>query len=719
MGKKFKKNNSLQKKNYKNNRFNTQDKKSTIKSTKTKRKKTETPKNKRTKSTKFMNFPEIKKEKKIKLKPLKYLFIQPNKDIKKMSINKLKEFVDKFDINPEANYQLLSYLQKNEAIEYNKYILKYRYTLHFENALSLNCFDIKNIINVLNEYNSNMDNYKSKSTKVNSIKNINSFSRIKLFNLFFFLLEGDFRNMENDEIIQKLLSYSIQETLIFKIPNKYGSIELKYYSNLIILVNMLLQYFNINNNSIITQVFSSSSNKDIIFFNFKNKPRPQRKEVDLEEFYQRKNLLNKYLIGLNAKEKNENTIDVNTKVFKRKDFYKKISIIRTFKKNILELTNLKDDVAILERISFIIKCILFFEKEDLVLKAYSNCLKINNNDNTTTNKKNSNKYAIENIDILFDSNSKNPFNNNSEYFLFPVLLKKNKIQSDEELFISFKNFLKYIYKSKIIKDIFYLTSEFEEFLYPFEDEEILDELFEMITFLPFPNYILMGYTQKEFPEILISTNLTNPDSDFSKKVCDYSQILNACIQEHLNNYMKALIFYNYFQYGKSKNLNYNFLELNEERKIIKSILYKNKNQNNFLSLDDGEKTEIFLYGNILGKIHFSQALELFKLSNWNKTTPQHIEDFIKSGKKNKGSKMVKLEQIEKNDDFCKFFKILAKKYKQYIKNDEELGTNIKFNYTSYSAKIPRHKINNEPEGYIMFDYSCYSQCHRTIVDTNM
>ena len=152
MGKKFKKNNSLQNKNYKNNRFNTQDKKSTIKSTKTKRKKTETPKNKRTKSTKFMNFPEIKKAKKIKLKPLKYLFIQPNKDIKTMSINELKEFVDKFDINPEANYQLLSYLQKNEAIEYNKYILKYRYTLHFENALSLNCFDINNIINVLNEY---------------------------------------------------------------------------------------------------------------------------------------------------------------------------------------------------------------------------------------------------------------------------------------------------------------------------------------------------------------------------------------------------------------------------------------------------------------------------------------------------------------------------------------------------------------------------------------
>ena len=72
----------------------------------------------------------------------------------------------------------------------------------------------------------------------------------------------------------------------------------------------------------------------------------------------------------------------------------------------------------------------------------------------------------------------------------------------------------------------------------------------------------MGYTQKEFPEILISTNLTNPDSDFSKKLCDYSQILNTCIQEQLNNYMKALIFYNYFQYDKSLNLNYDLLGIN-------------------------------------------------------------------------------------------------------------------------------------------------------------
>ena len=721
MGKEFKKSYFLQNKPNKNNPFKRQDGKTSLKSKKEKRKNTQTPKSKIPKSKISINLIEtkqkIKKDKKIRLKPLKYLFIQPSKDIKKMSINELKEFVDKFDINPEANHQLLSYFQKNKIEEYNKYIQKYRYTLDFKNALSLDCFEQKKIVNALNEYNRNMDNYKSKIDKIDLINNINSFSRLKLFNLLFFLLKGDFKRMENEDIIQKLLSYSIEETLIFKIPNKYGNIELQYYSNLIILVNIFLQFFNINNSSINEQDFTSSLNEEIIYFKFKNKTRPQKEEVDLEEFYQRKNILNQYLIGINVIEKKENIIKRNTATFDRKNFYNKISIIQIFKENIQELANIKDDVAILERIRFIIKCILFFEKKDILLEAFSNCLKIYNNN--TTNKKNPNKYAFENFDILFESKSKNPFDNISEYFLFPELLKKNKIQRDEELFISFKNFLKYIYSSKIIKDIFYLTSEFEEFIYPFDDEEILDELFEMTTFLPFPNEILMGYTQKEFPEILISTNLTNSNSEFSKKVCDYSQILNTCIHEQLKHYMKALIFYNSFQFGIRKRINSNSFETSEERKIINSILYKNNIQYNFLPLDGGEKAEVFLYGNILGKILFSQALELFKMSNWNKTIPQHIEDFIKCGKNNKGSKIVKLEQIEKDNDFCEFFKILAKKYKKYIKNNEETGTSIRFDFTSYSAKIPRHIINNEPEGCITFDYSCYSEYHRTMRDTNM
>ena len=48
------------------------------------------------------------------------------------------------------------------------------------------------------------------------------------------------------------------------------------------------------------------------------------------------------------------------------------------------------------------------------------------------------------------------------------------MQSDNDLFKEFINFLKYIYTSKLIKDIYYLSLDFKDFLFPFDDEEILD-----------------------------------------------------------------------------------------------------------------------------------------------------------------------------------------------------------------------------------------------------
>ena len=59
-----------------------------------------------------------------------------------------------------------------------------------------------------------------------------------------------------------------------------------------------------------------------------------------------------------------------------------------------------------------------------------------------------------------------------------------------------------------------------------------------------------------------------------------AQILNTCIHEQLKHYMKALIFYNSFRFGISKRINSNLLEIDEERKLINSILYKINNIHN-------------------------------------------------------------------------------------------------------------------------------------------
>ena len=312
-------------------------------------------------------------------------------------------------------------------------------------------------------------------------------------------------------------------------------------------------------------------------------------------------------------------------------------------------------------------------------------------------KNNYRELALSNLNYTFKSNYNNPFNYKAYFYTFPYLLPKNIIQNDEELFKSFLDFLKYIYTSPIMKDIFYLTKEFQEFLYPFDDKEILEELLENIIFLPFPNDSLFGFTQKEFPEILISANLKEEkpySSDFSQIICEISQIINTCIHEVFKQYIKALIFYNSFQLGINKKINCNLNEID----------------------DGGDKAEVLLYGNKLNVINFSQSLELFKLSNWKKTIPEHIENFNNHKKIVKENDSVYLESILNDNDLSNFYKLICKKFVKYVhKQNDDI---IRYNYKAFVSRNPS-KFNEEEkkEGEIFYDYDYSISFNRREKDT--
>ena len=662
-----------------------------------------------------------KRIKKYKLKALSFLNIKPTKIIKNMDISELKKFAHKFDINPEINYVLLSYLKKSEPADYNKYISKYRYTLYFKDAWTLKCFENQIITEMLNEYNDNIDYFELGVPKVDSHKKIISFSRIKLFNLLFFLLKKENIQMKLIDIKKKLLSYSIEHSLVFKSPNKFGNEELKYYTYLVILVNLLIPVKNRDNNPNLEKDFTSALNKEI-YFDFKCQEQVQEEEVELEEFYQRKKALENYLKGYEVETSIDKAkIQTNIKNENKESFLYKASIIKAFQENITEIATLKDHDKVLERIQFIIWLIIFCPDLEKI-KVFINCLKIKSDQNEIVmddnNKENLKNIALQNYDYLFESYIDNPFKHKAKYYLYPDLLTKNIIQNDKEIFDSFKNYLKYIYSSKLMKDIFYLTPEFKEFKYPFEDSLIVDELFEITIFLPFLTDSLWGFTIKEIPEILIPVNLSekNPSKPyFSKMVCQLSNILNTCLHEQIKHYMKALIFYNSFQFGISKRINSNLYEVDEERKLINSILNKNKNKYDLIPLDGGAKAEVFLYGNILQEINFAQSLELLKLSNWDKTIPEHIENFNKYKKYNTGLVMVKLEEITNNQDYCDFFKILAKKFKEYVQEKDD--NEIVFDYSAFSAKGIPNFVETEKEGNLLFDYTCHVTFKKSIRDS--
>ena len=74
-----------------------------------------------------------------------------------MNIDELQEFAHEFDINPDINFKLLLYLQKNKNAEYRRYIEKYKYTLKFNYTLKLKCLGNKYIDSMRIEFNKNVE----------------------------------------------------------------------------------------------------------------------------------------------------------------------------------------------------------------------------------------------------------------------------------------------------------------------------------------------------------------------------------------------------------------------------------------------------------------------------------------------------------------------------------------------------------------------------------
>ena len=178
------------------------------------------------------------------------------KNIYNLSLEQLKVIASNFDLDPLINFRLLSLLKEENFSEYNKYITKYRYTLNYEDAKKLKCFeDDENELK--NECLKNFD------VKIDNIKSI---SKIKLFNFLFSImnLEYDERTFSEEytniekRIINTLELYKNKSKLIFKVPNNLGNYELQYYTYLGLLINYLytkiIKQDDNNNNEIIDDI---------------------------------------------------------------------------------------------------------------------------------------------------------------------------------------------------------------------------------------------------------------------------------------------------------------------------------------------------------------------------------------------------------------------------------------------------------------------------------
>lgn len=699
-----------------------------------------------------------KKKKKIAI-PLKKLKLEiSDEEIQLLNLQQLKVLANKFDLNPLINFRLLYLLKNSQNIkdqeDYKKYIKKYRYTLNYEDAIKLKCFNDSENTNYINEFLSNLDNNKNYSKFKPDLK-ITSLSKIKLFNLLFYIISIK-KEIDVEDyiepckiIVNKIESYSNEENLIFKVPNNFGNIELQYY----VFITLFLNYFLRNIKHLLLNCFPNNNEikepaKDI-FFDWETNIEGKEEEIDMSSFEKRKKNLEIFIDkAIDNKSKTKNIymeIDKQKELsdnIKKEEFKKEylqnvftsfifydVSRLKKYKDNIIDLAFEKNNDIILKKIEFIFYSLLFTDKHyNSILDNYANCLFYDNDERNEKLKNNIKSHVPiklrdplklkELVNINLDCEFKNRNNkiicDNSKYYKFPSLLHQNIIESNNNIFQLFKDFLKYIYNSQILKDIFYLTPEFNDFKYPLEDQEIFDEMMENIIFIPFKSAVLHGYTQKQFSRVIIAISLSKEDfyrNEISKIINDLSSILNTLIHEQFKHYIKGLIFYNSFRFKITKRIDSDLSAYEQDKTFMEKIrfIYLSQEPEIYKSpiIDGGFRAEIYLYGQILSKIYFSQAYDMFKFSTWKLSIEEHLQKFNQNNQEIKEKdKLIIIENLKNDLDTCDFIKNILQEINVCLECNGVLKFDLSF-YSSYRQKEYKKEIN-EP-GTLLFDYSEYKE----------
>lgn len=248
--------------------------------------------------------------KKKKLFPIDRLLPKLKVSADSMTIEEIKRFAEQNDLEPQVNFKLLQYLQKDEKKEYDKYIEKYKYTLNFKDAMMLNCLGEQKVKECVDLYNNNIEEYGLKSlSKIEKIEDIKCLSKLKLINLLIYLLNLDLSNLNAESFIKEISIHFIPISLLFKVPNKYGSIELLFYT----LINFYINYF-IKDIEIDEKTYAQNLSyvEKEVFFDFTKGDKIPEIDVDLSNFNKRKNELEEYI-----------KIDIETKKLKKTEISKK------------------------------------------------------------------------------------------------------------------------------------------------------------------------------------------------------------------------------------------------------------------------------------------------------------------------------------------------------------------------------------------------------------
>ena len=270
-------------------------------------------------------------------------------------------------------------------------------------------------------------------------------------------------------------------------------------------------------------------------------------------------------------------------------------------------------------------------------------------------------------------------------FRFPKLSEINYINLNKDIKMNYKALFRKIIKSKTMEKCMNIDSDANNFNYPFNDDNIIQELEDHTLFVPFPAKKFYGYSDKKSFTIFLNSYINT--SDLKSIFIDFDNLLKSEFHE-IKNIYRLYMHINDSKISlrtpeiKRKTLLTNeFLQnnlplLNENKNNLEEI-YKerliSKNEND--SLDYGDILEFAMNGD-KQEVFFIKG-SLFRLTekNWEKEPKEFFDLYFKACKEKK------FKLNPSTDDL--FIKSVMKFFK--------LKRNVEIINDAYTEKRPDYK----------------------------
>lgn len=509
-------------------------------------------------------------------------YLQQNKnDYKKEKIT-LQEYIIKNDVDQEYIYLFLENLLKSDTKEFYRLYSKEQFKLALTDRLKLqskfqNNSDIPKIIS-----NNIITHDNIKKIYINILSNINEVINDII----------DIQQIKDIFINNKVY---FEEEIDFKVPNKHGSIELKYYS----LLSDIFYYF--DNNLICLE------SKIEVFFCLEPFIKEMEKLENDELICCSNLLINILYMFLDNKNIDLSLFNKIAKSCLPFD----IDIANNTLKKFVGRAKIKINGVLLNKTNCLLKDgteIITFEQEKMKKKI-------------ETQAKNINWYLGNSLFLEFLSDSfmlcvRYPFNTNFNYFLM-----------DQDIKNSVENFFQLIISSPSMKQAMIIDRESSQFKYLFDNKEILKE-FENNTHyvvLPFENYF--GFTDKKSMDIYINilikynTNfiltLTRFELFFISKAHEFKHASSIYLRL-FNNKINIKTPTKSLKKFKAERSYIKKIFYNSKEKLIKATINCSKNSQEFKEefSEYGDLLEISLFGQKLNKIFLKTIIFCLTESSW-------------------------------------------------------------------------------------------------------